>query len=120
MNLGNEGRFVAVKEALDAWQGRNEPMGKIRKGRFSDNDEQTDLVSHYGVTFIGFVTNASIVGQRDPAALAHLRQPNLVGRIRRKVISVPLDGLPGSPENFSELSSEAAVSEENQRQAARS
>jgi hypothetical protein len=82
---------VSGKEVLDAGQGCHERAGKLRKGRRADDHQQGDAMSDDGIPLVRLVTDVSIMGQSDPAALPDFLQPHLIGRVRRKVISMRLD-----------------------------
>jgi hypothetical protein len=60
------------------------------------------------------------MGQRHPAAPADSFQPDLVSRVRREMVGVPLNGETGRAENFSKLLAEIAIREPRDGQAARS
>jgi hypothetical protein len=79
-----------------------------------------DAAPYDGVTFVQFVTDATIMGERDPAALAGRLEPRLIRRIWRKMISMPLDRLAARPENVGEAFAEITIGEIDKTHAARS
>jgi hypothetical protein len=111
---------VQGKEALDAWQSCHERAGKVRKGRRADDHQQGHAVPHDGIALVRLVTDAAIMGQRDPTAIPDLRQPYFVSGIRRKVICMPLDCETARPESLREALTEVAIGKIDNRQAARS
>jgi hypothetical protein len=60
------------------------------------------------------------MGERDPAPLADLLQPDLVGSIRRKVVCMALNRQTARPENLGKAFSKIAICEIDKAQAARS
>ncbi len=80
-----------MQEVLNDRQTGWERAGKVRKGRRADDHQQGDAVAHDGIAFVRFVADTSIMGERDPAALANRLQPHFVGRVWCEVIRVPLD-----------------------------
>jgi hypothetical protein len=60
------------------------------------------------------------VGQRDPAALTHFREPYVIWRVGGKLIDVPLDGEAACSQNRTEPFAKITVREIAARQAARS
>jgi hypothetical protein len=75
---------------------------------------------HDGIAFVRLVANALIVGERDPAAPTHFREPYVIRRVWRKMIGVPLNSEAACFQNLTELFAKVAVREITARQAARS
>jgi len=120
INFGDKRRLVSAQEVLDAWQAGHERAGKLRKGRRADDHQQGNAVSHDSVALVSLIADAMIMGERDPATLANRLQPLFVGRVRRKVICVPLDRQTGRRENLGKALTEIAIGEIDKAQAARS
>jgi len=120
IHLGDKRRLVSAKEVLNARQRYHECTGKIRKGHSANDHQQANAVPDNGVAFVRLVANAAIMGERDPATLADLRQPCVIGCIRREVIRMPFNCQTVQPENLAEPFAEIAVREIDERQAARS
>lgn len=70
--------------------------------------------------FIRLVADPGVVGDGNPFAPAHLGQPVFVGALGREVIAVALDGEARALQDGREERAEVAISEEDNRQAARS
>lgn len=77
-------------------------------------------MTHDRVPLGRLVTDTIIVGERNPAAPTHFRQPLFIWRIVSKVIGVSLDRKTSGFQNGSEPLAEIAVSEPDLGQAARS
>lgn len=75
---------------------------------------------HSGITFIRFVANATIVSNPNPATLANICEPYLVGRVRRKVVCVSFDRQTMRSGNLREALAEIAIGKIHKVQAARS
>jgi len=120
INLGDEWRPVASKEALDMRQGYHKGSRKVWKRCFPDNHQQGDAVPHDRVALSWFVSNTAVVSECYPTALTNLCEPNFVGCIMSKVIGVPLDHQAACHQNCPKLLSQVAVGEIDAGQAARS
>lgn len=119
-DLGDKRGLVVGEEAFDARLGRDERTGEVWEWRCADDDQQGDAVAHDGVTFVRLVTDATIVGERDPAALSDRLQPRLIRRIWRKMISMRLHRQAARPENVREAFAEITIGEIDKTHAARS
>jgi hypothetical protein len=75
-------------EVLDPRQSCHECLSKVREGRGADDHQQGNAMSYNGVAFVRLVSDASIVGQRSPAAPPYLLQPLIVGGVVPKVVRV--------------------------------
>lgn len=97
-----------------------EGVCELRVRGVADYDQQSNSVLNDCCELVGFVSDATIVGDRYPATLTYFLQPDWVGAIMREVISVPLYMQAGGGQNFRKAFSEVAVSEENATHATRS
>ncbi len=116
----NERRLSPAKKILYRRPAVHEVIRKVRKRNLAHDDEQRDAVLHDGAEFIRLVTDAPVMGERDPAPFPDLLQPRLVRRVVREVIGVPLDRQAAGFQNFRESFSEIAIGEIDKAQAARS
>ena len=120
INLRNKWRLSPAKKAFDHRAAVDEAARKFWKRCLADDHQQGNAVLNDGAEFIRFVTDAAIVGERDPAAFPDRLKPRLVRRIRREVIRVPLDCQTAGFENLRESFAEIAIGEIDKAQAARS
>ena len=67
INLRNPRCRVLLYELNSSRQRCDEVLRELRKGRLTDHDEQLHVVAHHSGEFIRLVTDASVVGNRDPA-----------------------------------------------------
>jgi len=111
---------MICEELLDPRDRCHEGLRQVWKRRVTDDDQQCNAVPHDRIAFVRLVADAAIVGERDPATLANLRQPNFIRCVRRKMIGVPLDGQPSCFENLTESFAEVAVRKIDATHAARS
>ena len=95
-------------------------MGQVGEWGMTNSNNQPDTVSHNGCQLVGFVTNAPIMCDRNPASLTDFCQPLLVGRIMCKVVCMALDDEASIPQYGGELLAEVSVREEYKTQATRS
>jgi hypothetical protein len=93
---------------------------RVRDTGPCDDDKQCDAMTPDGLRFVGFVANALVVGNRNPAFGAAIFQPLLVGAARWKQVMMPLDRQARGGKNGGELLSEVPVCEVDAAQAARS
>jgi len=77
------------------------------------------MVNHR-LALVWGITDTAVVGERNPAPLADLRKPFLVGRIVDKMIGVLFNRQPGVLQDVREASPEIAIREIDKAQAARS
>ena len=111
---------MAAEETFDHGQAGHEGTGEVGKRRLADDHQQSNTVLNDGAEFIRFVTDAAIVGERDPAALSDFLQPCLVGPIVGNMIGVPFDLESAGFQNLRESFAEIAIGEIDKAQAARS
>lgn len=79
----------------------------------TDNNQQADAVLDDGCEFVGFVTDAAVMGHGHSAALANFLQPGCIGAIGWEVIRMPFYVQAGSGQDFRKAFSEVAVGEKN-------
>lgn len=118
IDLGDVGGSATRDEALDVRECRHECMGELWVRRFANNHQQRDAMAHDCGELVWFETNAAIVRERYPPALANHFQPGFIFRVMLKMITMPFDRQPSLLENFRELLSEITVSEKDKAQAA--
>jgi len=84
------------------------------------DDKEGDPMVEHRLELVGFVPDALVVGDCDPAVPTGCLQPFFVWSGRTKVGVVPLYAESGGLENAGELLAEVAVGEKDKAQAARS
>jgi hypothetical protein len=109
IDLGDERRLATGEETFDARQRLDKRVGEVWKGSRADNHQQRDAVSHNGVALVRFVSNSTIMSERDPAAPAYRFKPGLIGRIRPEVIRVSFDSQTARSENLGKTLPEIAI-----------
>lgn len=82
---------MVLEKSLDAGQRRHKAVRKIRKRRVSDNDEQCCAMIDYRLAFVWGIAYATVMRERDPAALTYVRKPFLVRCVVDEMICVPLN-----------------------------
>ena len=120
IHFGNERRVVPFQKTEDTVFRCDEGVGELRIRRVADHDQQSDAVLDDRREFVGFVTDAAVVGDCYPITLADFLQPDRVGAIVREVIRMPLYVQTCGGQDFRKAFSEVAISEENAAHAARS
>jgi hypothetical protein len=111
---------MSFHELFDARQGVHERASKIGKRSLPDDHKQCHSVAHDSVAFVGLVSDAVVVAQRDPTTIAYLLEPDLIGDIVGEVIRVTFYREAACSENFGELLPKIAIREIDRVQAARS
>lgn len=108
------------EKCRNPWQSGDEVLRELLMGRMPDDDQYADAVADHGSEFVGFVANAGVVCNHNPAALTDGLQPGFVRTVVCKVVAVPLDHYTCGGEDVREALSEVAVGEKYRAQAARS
>jgi hypothetical protein len=98
----------------------DEGCGEERKRDLADDHQQPDGVTPDGGELVGFVAYPAIVRQRDPTLLADLREPHLIGTVRREVIPMSFNTQARFPQNPGKPDAEVSIGKEDNAQAARS
>jgi len=81
---------MRAEERFDLAQRVYEVSRELGVRRVPDDDQQGRLVLDDGGKLIGFVPNARVVRERNPAACGHLTQPHVIRAVVSEVIAVPL------------------------------
>ncbi len=111
---------MSPQEAFDAREGAYKSTSEIWKRRGSDNHQQCHTVAHNRVAFVRLVSDAVVMGERDPTTTADLLQPDFVCGICREVIRMPFYREALCSENRWKLLPEITIGEIDKAQAARS
>jgi hypothetical protein len=120
IDLRNERWLVLIEKHKNPFPRRHERMGEIRIPHISDHNQQRHPMLHDRRQFIGLVADASVMCDRDPATLADLFQPGLIGTVRREVVRMSFDMQTSGGQDFWKTLSEVAIGEEDAAHAARS
>lgn len=105
---------------LDCCNVRYEPLRQLREADLSQNDEERDVMIYHRCQLIRSVPDASIVTDRDQSVLAHVLQPNFIGRVFGESIVESFHRQACRRERIRKMLSEIAIREVADAQAARS
>ena len=76
---------------MNSWKGCHEIVCQYWKRRFPDHDQEYHAMANDGVEFVRFVSDARVMGYRDPTAPADHLQPVFIGASGREVVMVSFD-----------------------------
>lgn len=120
MYLCNQGRLVPLERPLNLRSSIHEVASKLHVSRFSDHDQERDIVAYHGSEFVGLVADAAVPGYGDPPALADDAQPVLISTARVEMVAMALDVQTALREDIRKEVAEVAIHEEYETHAARS
>ncbi len=88
--------------------------------RMPDDDQEGHPVLNDSGKLVGFVANARVVRERNPAERGYLTQPHVVLAVVSKVVAVSLYGKARIAQDAGKLQAKIAVGKEDNVQATRS
>lgn len=120
IDLGDHRWLALAQELLDTIGGRYKRGGELRKTRFAYDDQKNHSMFDDGGELVRFVTDVSIVSERNPSSPSDLFQPYRIGTVRWEMIAVPLHLQSRLLQDSRKYESEITVGEEGVAHAARS
>ena len=110
---------MPIDERQDARQRVDEILREFGVRRVTDDHQQGRFVLNDGGKLVGFVANASVVRERDPAARSDLTEPHVVFAVVGEVIAVSLYREAGIAQDARELEAKIPIGKEDNVQATR-